>query len=261
MKENKKSETELMIKALRKDREVGKNETIREFLMPIALYVPSTSLQWLALIVRSNDSAPDTDCEVRWCLLKLADLLIRGQEETAPKVTIHLPPTPVQEVPPPLPPVKLSTKSQRSLKSGAPTPKSPLPPFTLPPKLKIIPSNPQVDASAAPTPSTAVPPTASRRHGGEFSVPKVPAKVAVAVQKKIPKAVPKAQSGGMSVNDIRACRAAIKKLQTHKKAALFLQPVDPIRDRAPKYASAPSLQSMNTEHSLATSISSSLPWT
>ena len=38
VKENKKSETELMIKALRKDREVGKNEAIREFLMPIALY-------------------------------------------------------------------------------------------------------------------------------------------------------------------------------------------------------------------------------
>ena len=40
VKENKKSEIDLMIKALRKDREVGKNEAIREFLMPIALYVP-----------------------------------------------------------------------------------------------------------------------------------------------------------------------------------------------------------------------------
>ncbi|PIL31521.1 hypothetical protein GSI_06223 [Ganoderma sinense ZZ0214-1] len=218
VKENKKSETELLIKALRKDREVGKNEAIREFLMPIAL-------------------APDTDCEVRWCLLKLADLLIRGQEETAPKVTIHLPPTPVQEVPPPLPPVKLTTKSQRSLKSGAPTPKSPLPSFTLPAKLKIMPSNTQVDTSAAPTPSTAGPLTASRRHGGEFSVPKVPSKVAIAVpkEKKVAKAVPKAQSGGLSLNDLRACRAALKKLQTHKKASLFLQPVDPVRDRAPNY--------------------------
>ena len=42
VKENKKSETELMIKALRKDREVGKNEAIREFLMPIALSVSLT---------------------------------------------------------------------------------------------------------------------------------------------------------------------------------------------------------------------------
>lgn len=34
---NKKSEMEAMIKILRKDREVGKNEVLREFLMPIAL--------------------------------------------------------------------------------------------------------------------------------------------------------------------------------------------------------------------------------
>ena len=36
-KEAKKSEVEMMIKVLRKDREVGKNEVLREFLMPIAL--------------------------------------------------------------------------------------------------------------------------------------------------------------------------------------------------------------------------------
>jgi transcription initiation factor TFIID subunit 2 len=36
-KEAKKSELDLMIKALRKDREVGKNEALRESLMPIAL--------------------------------------------------------------------------------------------------------------------------------------------------------------------------------------------------------------------------------
>ena len=39
MKEAKKSEVDLMIKVLRKDREVGKNDVLREFLMPIALYV------------------------------------------------------------------------------------------------------------------------------------------------------------------------------------------------------------------------------
>lgn len=36
-KEAKKSDMEAMIKVLRKDREVGKNEVLREFLMPIAL--------------------------------------------------------------------------------------------------------------------------------------------------------------------------------------------------------------------------------
>lgn len=36
-KEAKKSEMEAMIKILRKDREVGKNEVLREFLIPIAM--------------------------------------------------------------------------------------------------------------------------------------------------------------------------------------------------------------------------------
>lgn len=36
-KESKKSEMDAMIKVLRKDREIGKNEVLREFLMPIAL--------------------------------------------------------------------------------------------------------------------------------------------------------------------------------------------------------------------------------
>lgn len=36
-KEAKKSDLDTMIKILRKDREVGKNEALREFLMPIAL--------------------------------------------------------------------------------------------------------------------------------------------------------------------------------------------------------------------------------
>ena len=38
-KEVKKSDLDTMIKVLRKDREVGKNEALRELLMPIALYV------------------------------------------------------------------------------------------------------------------------------------------------------------------------------------------------------------------------------
>jgi transcription initiation factor TFIID subunit 2 len=36
-KETKKSEIDLMFKAIRKDREVGKNEVLREYLLPIAL--------------------------------------------------------------------------------------------------------------------------------------------------------------------------------------------------------------------------------
>lgn len=45
-KESKKSELDSMIKVLRKDREVGKNEALREFLMPIALYVIISVAFW-----------------------------------------------------------------------------------------------------------------------------------------------------------------------------------------------------------------------
>jgi len=40
-KENKKSDVELMLKVLRKDKEVGKNDVLREFLMPLLLWVIS----------------------------------------------------------------------------------------------------------------------------------------------------------------------------------------------------------------------------
>lgn len=42
-KEQKKTELDLMIKALRKDREIGKNEVFRELIMPIALYASISS--------------------------------------------------------------------------------------------------------------------------------------------------------------------------------------------------------------------------
>ena len=55
----------------------------------------------------------------------------------------------------------------------------------------------------------------------------------------------KAQSGGMSLNDLRACRNALKKLKSNKHALLFNQPVDPIRDHAPKYVTCLDLVMMS----------------
>ncbi|KZT72927.1 hypothetical protein DAEQUDRAFT_685309 [Daedalea quercina L-15889] len=213
-KENKKSDMDLMIKAFRKDRELGKSEVIRESLMPIAI-------------------APETDHEVRWCLLKLADLLIRGAEEAPPKVTIHLPPTPVAEVAPPIPSVKLPLKTRPTIKTGGLPIRTPTLPFAGAPKLKLPPSSVQGDVSTR-TPSAVASPVLDRRD--TFTVPKVPPpKKAPAPDKKKPQNVPKAQTAGMSLNDLRACRNALKKLQTHKRAAVFLQPVDPVRDHAPSY--------------------------
>ncbi|KAI0692979.1 hypothetical protein BC835DRAFT_1276761 [Cytidiella melzeri] len=216
-KEAKKSEIELMIKALRKDPEVGKNEAIRQFLIPMAM-------------------SPDTDHEVRWCLFKLGDLLIKPAEELPPKVTIHLPPTPVLEVPPPLPTPKPAIKPQRSLsiKAGGAIVKSPLTPVTIPPKIKLPLNGTRIDV----TPRTPATPSAlpfmerRRESGSSFTKPPLPRKVEL---QRPPKAVPKSRSGGMDFYDEKACKAAVKKLRNHKRSYFFRQPVDPVRDRAPNY--------------------------
>ncbi|KAG5645341.1 hypothetical protein DXG03_006403 [Asterophora parasitica] len=222
VKQSKKNELDAMIKVLRKDREIGKNEILREFLMPIAL-------------------APDVDQEVRWCILKLADLLIRPVEETPPTVKIHIPSTPVTEVAP-IPFVKVPLKTARTIKSGGPPPKSPFTPFNVPTKLRLPAASPLPDVRPQ---SPATPRVESSKRNVAFATPpppvpktKVkppkPSKHAPTTSTK-PAHVPKAQSGGMSLNDIRACRNALKKLKANKHAFAFNQPVDPIRDHAPNY--------------------------
>lgn len=163
-------------------------------------------------------------------------MVLRGVEETPPKVTIHLPPTPVAEQAPQLPLVRVSTKVQRPIKTGGPPQRTPaLAVPSAPPKLKIMPS-----AARASTPSATTPAVVARPR--VMAPPPVPTKA-----KPKPKArpagvvkpphVPKAQSGGMSMNDLRACRNALKKLKLHKNAMIFMQPVDPVRDHAPKFVS------------------------
>ncbi|KAJ7508635.1 hypothetical protein B0H11DRAFT_37054 [Mycena galericulata] len=216
-KESRKSEMDAMIKALRKDKEVGKNEVFRELMMPLAL-------------------DPQVDHEVRWCLLKLADLLIKPVEETPPTVRIHIPITPVSENPPQLTP--LATKA-RPLKLAGPV-QSPLVPNHVPPKLKLRASTPTVvrKPAAARTPSVE-----PQSKAVAFAVPALPPKA-----KPLPKAKPpkpngtpkpvhalKAQASGMTLNDLRATRSALKKLLSHKHAKIFLNPVDPLRDHAPNY--------------------------
>jgi transcription initiation factor TFIID subunit 2 len=183
-------------------------------------------------VIRSHPylSAPDVDHEVRWYLLKLADMLVRGAEEQPPKVTIHLPPTPVTEVPPPLPVVKL--KARPSVKiDNTPVTHSPLTPFATAPKLKLLPGG-----SVTPGPSSTTP-TVKRIGSSAIAVPKAPKQVPVPPRsdhKPPSKHVPRARSGGMELSDLHACRNMLRKLQTNKHATLFLQPVDPIRDRAPR---------------------------
>jgi transcription initiation factor TFIID subunit 2 len=230
-KESKKSEMEAMIKVLRKDRELGKNEVLREFLMPITLYVFNRLLVCSPLII---SRMPEIDHEVRWCILKLADLLIRPVDETPPSVKIHIPSTPVTDIAPQLPTVKAAPKVPRAIKSGGPPSKSPIITFNPPTKLKMPSSDIVSPRIVPPTPLAEI-----GKKAVVFATPEVPLKAATpkgrpAKPSTKPAHVSKAQSGGMHLNDLRASRNALKKLKANKHAALFIQPVDPIRDHAPK---------------------------
>lgn len=170
----------------------------------------------------SGTRSCDADQQARWAVLKLADLVLRGGEEAPPKITIQLPPTPVVEAPP-SPVVRIQPAAQRSLKTG-PTP-SPAPGTSSTPKIKLFPSSLHRESA----PKT---PIVSQRKAG-FAIPP-PKRQKPEKDKDKKKPVPKSQTSGMSVYDLGACRNALKKLQAHKRARLFLQPVDPVRDRAPE---------------------------
>ncbi|KIK70503.1 hypothetical protein GYMLUDRAFT_32530 [Collybiopsis luxurians FD-317 M1] len=225
-KESKKTEMDAMIKVLRKDREVGKNEEFRNFAVPIAL-------------------APDVDHEVRWCMLKLLDILIRPVDETPPTVRIHIPSTPISETAPPLPSAKIPIKPLKPV-AKTPSTKSPVVPNNNPPKLKLpggaaTPTDgPRLVLQSRPsTPkhTTISIPASSENRNAKISIPGLapaPKRKGRPPKSSKPGHTPKAHRG-MSTVDYRASRAALKKLTTNKHAKWFLQAVDPVRDHAPDY--------------------------
>ena len=174
------------------------------------------------MILTLDTRSSDADQQARWAVLKLADLVLRGGEEAPPKITIQLPPTPVIEAPP-SPVVRIQPVAQRMLKTG-PT-QSPVQSTSSAPKIKLVPSGLHREH----IPKKPVVP----QRKGSFVVPP-PKRQKPEKEKDKKKPVPKPQSSGMSVYDLGACRNALKKLQAHKHARLFLQPVDPVRDRAPE---------------------------
>lgn len=172
----------------------------------------------------------NADYEVRWCMLKLADLAVRGVEEPLPKVTIHLPPTPVTEAPPPIPApgIKIIPKIKTLVKPVGRKGSIVIPP-TPPPmstesvkKLRLPPATPSTPLPNVKSASTAMKPPAI--------IPQKP----VQIIKKKERVVPKSQTAGMEIYEVKACRNALKKIIANKHASLFRQPVDPVRDKAPK---------------------------
>lgn len=171
-------------------------------------------------------------------MLKLADLVVRGADEPLPKNTIHLPPTPMTEVPPLLPTqssanikivpkatkpqIKIGSRKQSLVAPATPGPGS----AQGTPRLRFAPLG-----APSPSPSVAPEDAVSKKEPG-FKEPLPPPSRSIPVPKK--KAVPKTQAMGMNIQDVKACQNALKRLNTNKSAFLFLQPVDPVRDKAPE---------------------------
>lgn len=165
-------------------------------------------------------------------MLKLADLAVRGEDEQPPKVTIHLPPTPVTEVPPVLlPPTPMQPVAKPIVKPKIAVKNAlwkdgvlvPMTPLANSPKIRLS-SNVSFVEPVAPT----VPPPTGKP---QLVLKPAPSKLNQVIKKK-EKPLPKAQSGGMNANDLKACRSALKKLIISKHSVLFRQPVDPVRDKA-----------------------------
>ncbi|KAJ7877445.1 hypothetical protein B0H14DRAFT_3783570 [Mycena olivaceomarginata] len=222
-KESRKSDMDAMIKALRKDKEVGKNEVFRELMMPLALL--------LALLTSTMKS--DGVCSNWRILIKPI--------ETAPTVKIHIPITPATETPPVLTPLP---SKPRPLKLAGPLKVLSFR-ITSPPNSKYVrlrpaacghartecgassPSSSQVScvccaalppkAKPVPVPKAKPPPPPSKPNG-------VPAKPVHAL---------KAQASGMSLNDLRGS-VGVKEVAGHKHTRRFFCILWPYGTTRPK---------------------------
>ncbi|KAG9119851.1 hypothetical protein FRC07_004918, partial [Ceratobasidium sp. 392] len=250
----KKGESEMLVKVLKK--EVGRSKQLRDSIMPIML-------------------APDVDHEVRWCMLKLADLIYRPAEEPPVKLKIHLPMTPVTEMPPSLPTPSaasgLPKKPQFAFApASTPAPASTLPPpvrqtptslkLSLPsalPKLKFVGSgSPRMSATPLPplVPPAAPSPLAFESTPGKNGIPlpdlpSVPAPAPAPLPEPEPESAtiplprpkkikPSATPGapqGMNKTSHAHCKAVLNTLNRNPHANVFRLPVDPVRDLAPNY--------------------------
>lgn len=203
-------------------------------------------------------SSPNLDHEARWSVLKLADVLVKPTEEAPPSVRIHIP---VHE---PVAPKVVLPKAAVRIKPSLPPVK--IPPAvtnTGPPKLKIAPLGSRVQRPT-PTPTPAPAPAPTPRIPASATTPRIPASArptpsplpsppATKVKHPIvtttivttrapkgrpPKAGPastsRAATGKMSTPDQTLCKNLVTKLQNQKHSKWFRNPVDPVRDQAPK---------------------------
>ncbi|TIB11129.1 hypothetical protein E3P92_02992 [Wallemia ichthyophaga] len=201
-KDSSKSELDRQLKGLRKD--VGKIASLRMGIMAVLL-------------------SPQVDYHVRWTLLQLCDVLYKGNAEPLPKVKFKLP------APAPHQPAEPASAMPMKIKLKAPTsqPAQPVP-------VSMDPVVPVRMEDETPEPEV---PEMNGTANGHVTEPVGGGGLNVSLRKKKDKAVPQAQRNGMASQDVTACRALHKRLQSHKLAGWFLYPVDPVRDGAPDYFS------------------------
>ncbi|KAG8920123.1 hypothetical protein FRC01_000907 [Tulasnella sp. 417] len=223
-KNPKKKEVDVMLKSLQKN--AGKALSLRECIMPIIL-------------------APETDPQVRLCMLKVCDLLYRAAEESVPTLKITLPATPVVEVPPQSP-APVSTPTLKLIKTG---PRRSVSLFNVAPpspspSVDAIPTpKPKLRLMTSKVPDSPVPPLASAvnvRNQRLMPPPPVPVRANTGEEevrrpKKKEKPASDGQGKGLSAADRKMCERVLDKLFKHHHARVFGQPVDPVRDNAPGY--------------------------
>lgn len=151
--------------------------------------------------------APNVDIEIRWCLLKLCEVLIKPSEEPLPKIKLRMP-------------VRLPSSAAPGNKAGSP--EVPLSASTGIPKIKFGGQEVLRRDSLLESPGAGPLKLVLGNKKGQASSANGPKLL-------------REQKGGMSMSDLKVSQNLMQKLTATKKADLFRRPVDPIRDMAPSY--------------------------
>ncbi|KAL9933347.1 hypothetical protein V8E36_008065 [Tilletia maclaganii] len=200
-----KAQTDSNFRTLR--REIGRSAAVRDGFLGALL-------------------APAPDTEVRWALIKAAEMLFKPADEKdlpfQPKVSVRvklptyaqpldLSPSKVQE---PFIEVPEIANRESFQKAELPAPR----------QIKLTLAPRKIPEAAAP----GTPVELGAAGAGAGTGPKK-------LKLKRSKPVSLEQPAGMQTADLTACRNCLKKLRESKHAALFANPVDPVRDKAPNY--------------------------
>ncbi|CAG8708280.1 10711_t:CDS:2, partial [Acaulospora colombiana] len=176
---------------------------------------------------------PGLDHEVRWSLLKLADLAFRAIDEPVPKLTIHLPAQPTPVEPQPSKKLKLSLSLGGINSSKSPRRAHPVDCFLT---TTLGAPSPRVGNEVASV-HDVKPPESATLPSAKLILkpPKLPFVATPAPPPPKSKPVASWAKSGLSSQEKKMIEAILKRMIGHPSAVWFLHPVDPIRHGAPTY--------------------------